>query len=79
MNSGMAASTRITLLAMKGPYRDFFPVGAQTLRLRLPSGVSAKRARLLVAEKEVPIARDGGTLKITVPSILDHEVVAIEV
>jgi hypothetical protein len=66
-------------MTMKGPYRDFFPIGQQTLKLRLPDGLHAKQARLLVAGRNVPIERSGPTLTITVPSILDHEVVAIDV
>jgi hypothetical protein len=66
-------------MAMKGPYRDFFPVGPHTVRVRLPTGVQAKRARLLVADKEVALERTGAGVSVTVPSIRDHEVVAIEV
>jgi hypothetical protein len=69
-------------MAMKGPYRDFFPIGPQTIKLRLPAGVQAKRAHLLVAERTIPIARTqertADHLIFTVPTILDHEVVAIE-
>jgi Beta-galactosidase trimerisation domain len=66
-------------MTMKGPYRDFFPVGAQTVRLRLPGNVAAKQARLLVADKEVTIERSGSVLTVVAPSVLDHEVVAIEI
>ncbi|WP_263352838.1 alpha-amylase family protein [Acidicapsa acidisoli] len=66
-------------MAMKGPYRDFFPVGAQRIRLRLLGDIPAKEARLLVAGASVPVERSGLTLTLTVPSVLDHEVVAIEV
>jgi hypothetical protein len=75
-------------MTMKGPYRDFFPIGAQTLKLRLPEGIHAKQAHLLVAEKNLAIdrsearsnAQSGGTvITLTVPSILDHEVVAIDI
>ena len=66
-------------MAMKGPYRDFFPIGAQTIKLRQPSGIQAKQARLLVAEKATPITRSGDDLILNVPSILDHEVVAIDI
>ncbi len=34
---------------------------------------------LLVAGKTVPVERDGSVLTFTVPSVLDHEVVAIEI
>jgi hypothetical protein len=65
-------------MAMKGPYRDFFSVGEQKVRLRLPKGRQARAARLLVAEKpaEAQTSEDG--LTIVVPSVLDHEVVAID-
>ncbi len=66
-------------MAMKGPYRDFFPVGPQTVRLRLPSDAHAKRARLLAAEMVIEIERSGGRLSVRVPSILDHEVLAIDI
>ncbi len=66
-------------MTMKGPYRDFFPIGAQTIKLRLPSGIHAKQARLLVSEKATPITRSGDDLILNVPSILDHEVVAIDI
>jgi hypothetical protein len=65
-------------MAMKGPYRDFFPVGEQTVKLRLPEGVRAKEARLLVAEQTAAIGRSGDMIRITVPSVLDHEVVAFD-
>ena len=66
-------------MAMKGPYRDFFPIGPHTLKLRLPADAHARQARLLVADKVIPIERSGATLSVTIPSILDHEVLAIEI
>jgi Hypothetical glycosyl hydrolase 6/Beta-galactosidase trimerisation domain len=66
-------------MAMKGPYRDFFPIGPHTLKLRLPNDVKAKRARLLSAGKDIVLERSGTALGVTVPSILDHEVLAIEI
>jgi hypothetical protein len=66
-------------MAMKGPYRDFFPGGAQTIKLRLPSSVHANHVHLLVADRSVPFKLSGSVLTITVPSILDHEVVAIDI
>jgi hypothetical protein len=66
-------------MTMKGPYRGFFPVGPQRLKLNLPADIQAKQARLLVADSSIPIERDGSAIALTVPSILDHEVVAIEI
>jgi hypothetical protein len=65
-------------MAMKGPYRDFFPVGPHTVRLRLPAGVEAKSARLLAADKTIAVERSRATVSVVIPSIFDHEVVAIE-
>jgi hypothetical protein len=65
-------------MTMKGPYREFFPVGEQKVKVRLPAGSSAKAAHLLVAGSTPAIHRTSTDLIITVPSILDHEVVAID-
>ena len=65
-------------MTMKGPYREFVPVGAQSVRVRLPAGTRAKKISLLVAEK-TPVVQDRDSeITINVPSILDHEVVAID-
>jgi hypothetical protein len=81
-NSGSITIHLVNLtnpMTMKGPYRSFFPIGAQTVKLRLPDGIHAKQARLLVAEKNLAIEHSGAFLTLTVPSILDHEVVAIDI
>ena len=65
-------------MAMKGPYRDFFPVGPHTVRLRVPQDLRVKHARLLVAEKDVALERSGEVVSVAVPSIRDHEVVVFE-
>jgi hypothetical protein len=66
-------------MTMKGPYRDFFPVGAQSLKLNLPAEIHAKQARLLVADTSIALERNGSAIALTVPSILDHEIVAIDI
>jgi hypothetical protein len=65
-------------MAMKGPYRAFFPVGPHTVRVNLPSGIKPTKGRLLVADANVDLSRSGSVLHLNVPSILDHEVVAID-
>jgi hypothetical protein len=66
-------------MAMKGPFREFVPVGPFTVRLRLPDGVRPRRVQLLVAG-EVPRAEEAaGSLVVTVPIVRDHEVVAVDV
>jgi hypothetical protein len=66
-------------MLMKGPVRDLIPCGEQMVRLRLPAGLRARKVRLLASETRPRIARSGKYLTITVPSILDHEVVAIDI
>jgi len=65
-------------MLMKGPVRELIPVGEQKVRVRLPEGARAKKVRLLAAGKDPRVARAGQFVSVTVPSILDHEVVAIE-
>jgi hypothetical protein len=66
-------------MMMKGPFRNFVPVGEQTVSVRLPSGVAAKNIHLLVGKQAPQIQVRGANLTVTVPPILDHEVVAIDV
>jgi hypothetical protein len=65
-------------MMMKGPLRELIPLGEQTVRVRLPEGKKAKRVQLLAAGKAVRAEDSRGYLTIRVPSILDHEVVAID-
>jgi hypothetical protein len=65
-------------MMMKGPARELIPVGEQKIRVRLPEGRPAKRVHLLVAGQSLPVAQEGAYLTAAVPSILDHEVVAID-
>jgi hypothetical protein len=65
-------------MMMKGPIRELVPVGEQRLRLRLPAGVKPRHVHLLAAGKTVGTKRDGDVLLATVPSVLDHEVLAVD-
>src|SRR5438552_4470380 len=65
-------------MMMKGPMRELIPVGPQKVRLRLPKGMRARNFRLLAANSTPPVKRDGQFLSLTVPSILDHEIVAVD-
>ena len=65
-------------MMMKGPVRELIPISEQKVRVRLPDGTQAKRVRLLAAEKRPRGERSGQYLSVTVPAILDHEVVAID-
>jgi hypothetical protein len=65
-------------MMMKGPMRELIPVGPQKVRLRLPAGMRAGKIRLLAAGKTPPVERGGQFLSLTVPTILDHEIVAVD-
>jgi hypothetical protein len=65
-------------MMMKGPVRELIPVGPQEVRVRLPEGTRPRQVRLLAAEKNPRVHHSGGFLSVSVPSILDHEVVAID-
>jgi hypothetical protein len=65
-------------MMMKGPIRELIPVGEQRVRLRLPEGTRAKKVQLLAANRNARFDRRGNELQIVVPSVLDHEIVAID-
>jgi hypothetical protein len=64
-------------MMMKGPVRELLPLGPQTVRLRLPEGAVARQVQLLAARTDAKFERTADTLNLAVPSVLDHEVVAI--
>jgi hypothetical protein len=64
--------------AMGGSLHELIPVGEQKVRVRVPQGTAPKAARLLVAGRLAPLVRAGDAWEATVPSLLTHEVVAIE-
>ena len=65
-------------MMMKAPYRELIPAPPQKLTVRLPEGVAPPRVRLLAADQTVAYANANGTIGLEVPSILDHEIVAID-
>jgi hypothetical protein len=65
-------------MMMKGPLREMIPVGAQQVRVRLPEGRKAKKVQLLAAGVAPRVQESAGVITVTVPSVLDHEVVAID-
>ncbi|CAA9379273.1 MAG: beta-galactosidase, partial [uncultured Chloroflexia bacterium] len=65
-------------MMMKGPIRELLPVGEQVVRLRLPEGKQARRVHLLRADSTPTVVEEQGYITVTVPSILDIEVIAID-
>jgi hypothetical protein len=65
-------------MMMKGPFREFVPVGEQRVLVRIPEGMKARQVQLLVSGKsQRPNARQG-RLEVIVPRVLDHEVIAVD-
>ncbi len=65
-------------MMMKGPVREFLPVGPFEVTLRLPEGARATRTHLLVAGGDLESTEEGGALTLKVPRVECHEVVAID-
>jgi hypothetical protein len=65
-------------MMMKGPLRELIPVSEQQVRLRLPDGAQVSKVHLLAADKKPRFTQRGRELHVIVPSILDHEVVAVD-
>jgi len=63
----------------RGWLREFFPIGQQRVRMKLPSSVRVKRVELLRAERDAPFRVDQGAITFTVPAVEDYEVAAIHV
>jgi len=61
----------------RGWIREFYPIGAQKVRLLLPPGRRVTRVELLRAEKQIPFIGGSGSIEFTIPSVLDYEVAAL--
>jgi hypothetical protein len=65
-------------MMMKGPFREFLPVGPQEVVVRLPASKRARNVQLLVADQKIDVEQERRRLTVRVPSILDHEVIAVD-
>ena len=66
-------------MMMKGPVRELIPIGQQHIQVRMPEGSKPRRVHLLAANKQAQFTWDDRHVLMSVPSVLDHEVVAIDV
>jgi hypothetical protein len=64
-------------MMMKGPLRETIATGPQQLSVLIPRGKSPRQTKLLVSQAEVRPTFADQTLRLTIPSIADHEVVAV--
>jgi hypothetical protein len=65
-------------MMMKGPLREFLPTPPQKVSIRLAAGTKVKKVQLLVSGVTPRVEDSNGILSLTIPSILDHEVIAID-
>jgi hypothetical protein len=65
-------------MAMRPNMHELIPSPPQHVAVRLPQGAKATKVQLLVAGGAVPVEQSGGVVKLTVKSVLDHEVIAID-
>lgn len=65
-------------MMMKGPIREFIPVGEQHVRVKLPDATPPRAVKFLVSGQAAASHQTGAWLEVTVPSILDHEVIAVD-
>jgi hypothetical protein len=63
--------------AHHGWFQTTYPLGPQTVGLKLPQGTRVKSVDLLHAEQKVPFQLEAETLRFTIPRVQDYEVAAI--
>jgi len=66
-------------MMMKGPFRELIRIGEQKLQVRTPQNTKVKEIHLLVSDRSPNYETRGNIVSLTVPSILDHEVVALDI
>jgi hypothetical protein len=65
-------------MMMRPSFREMIPSPLQQVRLRLPEGRRVSKVQFLVAGTAPRTQIAGGVMTLTVPSIRDHEVIAID-
>jgi hypothetical protein len=65
-------------MMMKGPLREFIPAPPQKVSIRLAAGTKVKKVQLQVSGVTPRVEEASGSITLTIPSILEHEVIAID-
>ena len=65
-------------MMMKGPVKEFYPMGPFEVKFRLPRGAKTRKVQLLTSGLTPRVRNEGGWLAVTVPSIELHEVIAVD-
>jgi hypothetical protein len=63
--------------AHHGWFSEFYPIGAQKVRFKLPADRRVTRVELLRAERDIPFHVAGDSVEFTIPSVTDYEVAAL--
>lgn len=63
---------------MRGPARSIIPVGPLRVRLTLPPGPAVRKARALVAGRDLALTAESGAVVFTLDSVEEWEVVSFE-
>ena len=65
-------------MMMKGPFRELIPSPEQKVTIQLPDNRSVGKVRLLKQGQEPEFELADGVLTVTVPSVEDHEIIAVD-
>jgi hypothetical protein len=65
-------------MMMKGPFREFIRIGKQKLQVKIPPNTKVNKIHLLVGNESPDYEINQDIVSLTVPSILDFEVVAFD-
>ena len=66
-------------MAMKGPFRELIPIGPLTLEAELPRDVKPTKVQLLTAGGQADWSVTNGRLRVRIPRLELHEVVAVDI
>jgi hypothetical protein len=61
----------------RAPIDELIPIGPLQVRVKLPTGIAGRSAKLLVSTGSTPVTVNQGWAEFPVKSILDHEVVVL--
>jgi hypothetical protein len=76
---GRVVAHIVNLTAMgRMPVDELIPVGPLRIAVKLPPGINARAVRLLVGKRVVAPVNDRGWARVTLSSVLDHEVLVFE-
>jgi hypothetical protein len=64
-------------MMLKGPFRELIPVSAD-VSIKIPAQSKVKGVKLLLSEQKPKFTIKDGSVSLSVPQLLDHEIVALD-